>query len=242
MLAQNRMDGSPAPSSPINWSDSEVARFEAAELLNHYAQDRMALAALVERSMADPRLARMSEIDEFRLKFVLADELDSGFRLRLHVWRDQVTDTPHSHRFSYASMVLSGGVTHTVHEANQDLYPDGIQGVYDEHLLLTDGRVKRLINPKLFKTVMSFPVVAGSSYFQSSDVPLTSTVVHAGTVTLFVRGPAVRDCAFQWHPDRGTVIWRAGTSHAPASRRSEVVTSPDETARALARLRQIGIG
>ncbi|GAA1796021.1 hypothetical protein HC028_23240 [Planosporangium flavigriseum] len=217
------------------------ARNSSLQVLESYAGDRSELARLVERSLADPVLSRMTEVDEFRFKFVLRDELESGFRLRLHVWRDKVTDTPHSHRFNFATMVLAGGMTHYVHAPNQDLYPEGISDFYDTHIPITDERVSGLIDPSKFSTEMAFPVVAGSAYFQSSSVMLTSTTVEPGTITLFVRGPAVRPCAFQWHPDQQTVVWRAGTAHAPASRRTEVAVSQADIDHALDRIRAIGI-
>ncbi|WP_331769115.1 hypothetical protein OG948_35420 (plasmid) [Embleya sp. NBC_00888] len=199
------------------------------------------LAELVYHVAEMPEFAARCESDEFRFKMVLYDALHRGFRLRLHVWRHGFADTPHQHRFSYASRILSGGYEHTTYTTGQDLAPPHGFTQFDRHIPLGSEPVGSSIDSTEFKVTGIFPLGEGDYYFQSSDMDLSSTTVAPDTVTLFVRGPAVRPCSFQWHSQSETVTWRAGDATAPDTRRQEVAVQPEEVEEVFVRLRNLKV-
>jgi hypothetical protein len=208
----------------VDWSDGDAAAEASERLLEQLQGDRAGLEKLVRRVGTNAELLDMCESDEFRFKIVLYDAPDRGFRVRLHAWRSDFADTPHQHRFAYAARLLTGSYQHVIYAAGQELAIPGIERYYDQHLPLDHELVAGRIDPGLFKRILSFTAVAGRSYFQGSEVDLSSTIISENTVSLFVRGPAVRDCSFQWHRDGQTIVWRAGAAHAPAEHQASVRT------------------
>lgn len=225
----------------IRWDDPDQAAQTVANLLDTVQSDRSALRELVVRAQHEPKLSTMCEADEFRTKFVLYDALDRGFRLRMHLWRDDFSDTPHQHRFGYVTRLLSGSYEHVIYGANQPITLPGQDEYYDELLPLDHPFVAGRIQPDLFDRVLSFTAVAGEHYFQSSDIDLSSTNIRSNTVSLFVRSPAVREASFQWHRDKSAIVWRAGIAKVSEEQRSSVLVSAEHLEAAVAKLDALGI-
>ena len=114
--------------------------------------------------------------------------------MRLHVFLPGYFDRPHNHRWSYASTILRGQY---------------------RHYLFGDAELDEDIDPAASTRVMVRQEQAGSTY------ALHHTMVHAVvaepyTVSLVVRGPAVKDRFLVMDRKTGESWWQYGAAKEPA--------------------------
>ncbi|MFB8199379.1 hypothetical protein [Kitasatospora purpeofusca] len=182
----------------LDWGDAAKVEAATADPLAHLAEDRIALRRAVEDARTDAHLRSLCEHYDILDKIVLHDD-ESGFRIRLHLFGDEHYDRPHNHRWTYSARVISGRYTHTIY---------GTEDGFDEttNVAGLQAKMVRSENP-------------GHSY------TLHHTMVHAAvadpdTVSLVVRGPAVKDRFLVTDRDTGQVWWQHGAA----------TESPDEAA------------
>ena len=125
----------------------------------------------------------------------------SGVRVRLHVFLPGYFDRPHNHRWSYASTILRGQYRHYLF-GDAELGRDGRPGQPHGRSWCAHEQ-------------------AGNAY------ALHHTMVHAVvaepyTVSLVIRGPAVKDRFLVMDRKTGESWWQYGASHgARLQRRAE---------------------
>lgn len=221
----------------MDWSDGRRAFRDADELLSRIAANKESLLEYVENIRHNADLLGKCEEDEFRIKIMLHDALVLGFRVRLHVWKNDFADTPHQHRFPYCAQLLRGSYDHYIYSSGgQDLaYPDCDIG-YEQFISESDERLKGRIDTRKFQPLLAFTAVPEKTYYQSEHVEMSSTVIRQNTVSLFVRGPALRDSSFQWHRDRSKVVWRGGVERSPREYSESVRLSAAGLERAISAL------
>ena len=120
-------------------------------------------------------------------KIRLASLSDSGWSVRVHVWTERSSDRDvHSHRWNFASRVLSGNLTEKRYQlirgtGGWEMYrcAPSVMGLYS--LQLERECDIRLVSEDLYRT--------GGSYQRDADILHTA---HSGsgspTVTIFVQG------------------------------------------------------
>ncbi|MEV6985597.1 hypothetical protein AB0M95_30655 [Sphaerisporangium sp. NPDC051017] len=175
----------------INWENTTQVQLATAGLLAELAADRAALRAAVEAISGDPHLEGLCEHYDILDKLVLHDDPESGFRIRLHLFGPDHYDRPHNHRWTYSARLLTGSYTHTLY---------GTEEGFDE----STGVAK--LHAKMVRVEQ-----AGDSY------TLHHTMVHAAvaepdTVSLIVRGPAVKDRFLVTDRATGRVWWQYGAA------------------------------
>lgn len=177
------------PLYSLDWRDMEAVEAATRKALAVLLEDRnrplirQILLALPEQ----PELLRLCEHYDILDKIVLWDD-PIGFRVRLHVFLPGYFDRPHNHRWSYASSVLTGQY---------------------RHILFGDVQLDERVDPASLKPVMVRWEQAGSSYV------LHHTMVHAVvaepyTVSLVIRGPAVKDRFLVMDRKTGESWWQYG--------------------------------
>ena len=234
---EERLDRLPA----FDWIDLPGQATRNDEILQGLESDGDALRSLLESVWADPKRRAMCEKDEFRFKIVLYESDDRGFRLRLHAWRTGFADCVHAHRFSYTARLLSGGYQHTLwRTGDQELYPDGLEEFEETMLPVDHPFVRQHLDLGEIAPVLITPIRAGQTYTQENSV-LSSTVTDPDTVSVFLRGPAVRKQSLQWHTDLGKIVWRGGQSSVPTWRQEEVAMTDDDFDQVLAKLSDLSI-
>jgi hypothetical protein len=174
----------------IDWNDAEQVENASEHILRHLAGDRTALRAAVQTAADDPHLRNLCEQYDILDKIVLHDD-PSGFRIRLHLFGSDHYDRPHNHRWTYSARLLTGAYTHTLYGTDEG---------FDE---TTD--VSKL-QPKMVRTERP-----GYGY------TLHHTMVHAAvaepnTVSLIVRGPAVKDRFLVTDRATGQIWWQHGAA------------------------------
>lgn len=189
----NMMETVIAPLRSLDWEDADAVEAAAvkafAMLTAHQRALRGILLALPER----PELLGLCEHYDILDKIVLHDD-PSGVRVRLHVFQAGYFDRPHNHRWSYASMILRGQY---------------------RHYLFGDAELDESVDPASLKALMVRDEQPGSAY------ALHHTMVHAvvaepHTVSLVIRGPAVKNRFLVMDRTTGQSWWQYGASQEPA--------------------------
>jgi hypothetical protein len=184
------IDAHAAALRTLDWNDTAQIEHATADLLTHLAEDRGALRAAVENAADNPGLRGLCEHYDILDKIVLHDD-PSGFRVRLHLFGPDHYDRPHNHRWTYSARLISGSYTHMLYGTEE-----GFDETTDVHQL----------HPKMVRT--EHP---GYAY------TLHHTMVHAAvaqpdTVSLIVRGPAVKDRFLVTDRANGQVWWQRGAA------------------------------
>jgi len=152
----------------LTWSDTSHPG-PAVSLLLAIGGTKDRLRRLVENVMSDERLLSLSERSESFDKLVLATDRSSGCRLRLHRFATQFVDTPHNHRYSFWSLLLSGKYLHTIYGPGRNAL--------------------RLARGRLPTSCYAAVHVAGAVYGLHHSIVHTATDVAPGTYSLMLRGP-----------------------------------------------------
>ena len=141
------------------------------------------LGYLFDRMLADPALLARSERQKLADRVVLYEDPNDTFRLRINRWTG-ASELPHNHRFPFSARILSGKYLHALYGDVDD-----ILGRESESVL----------HPNLVRFELPGDVYT-----------LTQQMVHQATsypdtISLLVRGPAMRDVTVALNPATGRV-------------------------------------
>ena len=181
------------PLRSLDWEDTDAVEAAAVKALAMLTSQRRMLRDILLDLPERPDLLGLCEHYDILDKIVLHDD-PSGVRVRLHVFLPGYFDRPHNHRWSYASAILRGQY---------------------RHYLFGDADLNESIDPASLKALMVRDEQPGSTY------ALHHTVVHAVvaepyTVSLVIRGPAVKDRFLVMDRKTGQSWWQYGASQEPA--------------------------
>lgn len=175
------------PLRSLDWEDIDAVEHATRKALTTIIEDsgaiRTALLSLPER----PELMTLCEHYDILDKIVLHSD-ESGIRLRLHVFLPGYFDRPHNHRWSYASMILRGEY---------------------RHYLFGNTSLDETIDPGSLTALQVRQEHVGTVY------ALHHTMVHAVvaepfTVSLVLRGPAIKDRFLVMDRKTGESWWQYG--------------------------------
>jgi hypothetical protein len=173
-----------------DWEDIEALEVTTAELLETLAADRELIRALVAHVPDSPHLLSLCEHYDILDKLVLHDD-EAGFRVRLHVFHPGHFDRPHNHRWTYSSRILCGSYKHILYGTDDALTEE-----------IEVGQLK----PRMVRVER-----AGNTY------TLHHSMVHAAvsephTVSLIIRGPAVKERFLVSDRTTGRAWWQYGAA------------------------------
>jgi hypothetical protein len=173
----------------LDWNDSEAVQKAAAPLLSDLATSGQ-LEDLIARVPSDPRLGAKCEHLRALDKLVLADDPQTGIRLRLHIFADRYLDLPHNHRWTYSSLMLQGSYMHFVY------------GPWDEN---SDAATDvRRMKPRLVQRIDQ-----GVVYTMDHRM-VHSLAADSATMTLILRGPSMKKRAIWTDRVTNELWWHEG--------------------------------
>ncbi len=151
-------------------------------------------------------------------KIVLHSD-ESGIRLRLHVFLPGYFDRPHNHRWSYASMILRGEY---------------------RHYLFGNTSLDEAIDPGSLTALQVRQEHVGTVY------ALHHTMVHAVvaepfTVSLVLRGPAIKDRFLVMDRKTGESWWQYGTHRESVASAAEKQMNLERLSNLTVSLREWGL-
>ncbi|WP_280465349.1 hypothetical protein [Nocardia brasiliensis] len=198
----------------IDWNDindvETICRGFFARLAAEPGIVRARLEALPQR----PELLGLCEHYDILDKIVLFNDPDTGIRVRLHIFLPGYFDRPHNHRWSYASRILRGHYRHYLF-GNAEL---------DDH-----------IEPA------KLPVLHVREEPIDTTYALHHSMVHAVvaepfTVSLVVRGPAVKDRFLVSDRKTGQAWWQFGAAQESPEESQRKQMTPARLQEAIERL------
>ncbi len=181
------------PLRSLDWEDTDAVEAATVKALAMLTSQRRMLRDILLDLPERPDLLGLCEHYDILDKIVLHDD-PSGVRVRLHIFLPGYFDRPHNHRWSYASTILRGQY---------------------RHYLFGDADLDETVDPASLKALMVRDEQPGSTY------ALHHTMVHAVvaepyTVSLVIRGPAVKDRFLVMDRKTGQSWWQYGASQEPA--------------------------
>jgi hypothetical protein len=206
------------PLRSLDWEDTDAVEAAAVKSLAMLTSQPRMLRGILLDLPERPDLLGLCEHYDILDKIVLHDD-PSGVRVRLHVFLPGYFDRPHNHRWSYASTIL------------RDQY---------RHYLFGDADLDESIDPASLKALMVRDEQPGSTY------ALHHTMVHAVvaepyTVSLVIRGPAVKDRFLVMDRKTGQSWWQYGASQEPAYDAEQKRMSVERLAELTNSLREWGL-
>lgn len=187
------MDTIIEPLRSLDWKDTDAVEAVTVKALAMLTSQPRTLRDILLNLPERPDLFGLCEHYDILDKIVLHDD-PSGVRVRLHVFLPGYFDRPHNHRWSYASTILRGQY---------------------RHYLFGDADLDETVDPASLKALMVRDEQPGTTY------ALHHTMVHAVvaepyTVSLVIRGPAMKDRFLVMDRKTGQSWWQYGASQEPA--------------------------
>jgi hypothetical protein len=207
------------PLHHLNWDDTPAVETATGNVLAALADDRDLLRRLAHQVPKDEHLSRLSEHYDILDKLVLHDD-PAGWRLRLHVFLPGHFDRPHNHRWTYSSRILHGSYQHTLY---------GLDDILDESMEVA------ALQPYMVRTE-----TAGDSYTLHHRM-IHAAVAEPHTVTLIVRGPALKDRFLVSDRETGKAWWQYGAAKESQNEAQKKRMSQARLSQALSDLTERGI-
>ncbi len=188
------LDHAVAQLREIDWEDIDEVEQTCRAALDTLATDPVAIRHRLTDLPNRTELMALCEHYDILDKIVLFDDRESGVRVRLHVFLPGYFDRPHNHRWSYASRILRGHYRHYLF-GNAEL---------DEH-----------INPNTLPVLHAREEPVGTSYALHHSV-VHAVVAEPYTVSLVIRGPAVKDRFLVMDRNTSHTWWQTGVNRETA--------------------------
>lgn len=155
----------------IDWDDIDEVEQASRAALEQLAANPSIVQCRLNDLPNRPELMQLCEHYDILDKIVLASEDDPGVRVRLHVFLPGYFDRPHNHRWSYASKILRG---------------------HYRHYLFGNAELDEQVEPTKLPVLHVREEPAGTTYALHHSM-VHAVVAEQFTVSLVVRGPAVKD-------------------------------------------------
>ncbi|MEV0359392.1 hypothetical protein AB0H71_25380 [Nocardia sp. NPDC050697] len=204
------------PLRSLDWNDVDAVESATRKSFELLTAPNYLLRGALARLFDTPALVALCEHYDILDKIVLHDDLESGIRLRLHIFGPGYHDRPHNHRWTYASHILRGEYRHRL---------------YGEAELGTEIDVSSL------HAVHVRQERVGASYALHHNA-IHAVVAEPGTVSLVLRGPAIKDRFLVMDAKNGESWWQYGATtespeaaakkHLSPQRLEELIASLDE--------------
>ncbi|WP_214324788.1 hypothetical protein [Nonomuraea sediminis] len=215
------------PLRSIDWEDTssveETCRKALEQLNTNRGILRKALYDLPNRPELLALCEHPSPVDTAELgqqldKLVLYED-ETGFRVRMHIFWSGCDDLPHNHRWSFASMILKGQFRHLLY--GLETYEDTMQLPIPKPLQV---RIERV----------------GSIYALHHSM-LHALVAEENAVSLFIRGPVVKERGYLVDPKTGKRIWHLGVAEETPEAIARKRMTPELLSELTAKLDEWGI-
>ncbi|MGW4789927.1 hypothetical protein [Streptomyces sp. NPDC004230] len=187
------------PLRSLDWEDMDAVETSCRKVLEHIDANRGILRKALHDLPNQPELLALCEHPDAQATAELGQQLDkivfyedeSGFRVRMHIFWSGCVDLPHNHRWSFMSMILKGQFRHS--QYGLENYEDAMDLPIPKPLQV---RIEQV----------------GSMYALHHTI-LHALVAEENSVSLFIRGPAVKERGYLVDPETGRRHWHLGAAY-----------------------------
>ncbi|WP_147130979.1 hypothetical protein [Nocardia ninae] len=172
----------------IDWNDIDDVELNCREALNELAAEPGIVRARLDDLPNRPDLMAMCEHYDILDKIVLHSGDNPDIRIRLHIFLPGYFDRPHNHRWSYASRILRGQY---------------------RHFLFGNAEVDEQVEPNKLPVLHVREEPVGTAYALHHSM-VHAVVAEPYTVSLVIRGPAVKDRFLVMDRKTGEAWWQYG--------------------------------
>ncbi|WP_280410283.1 hypothetical protein [Nocardia brasiliensis] len=188
----------------LDWNDIDEVEYACRIVLDDLAEVPAIVRGRLDELPDRPELMRLCEHYDILDKIVLHDD-ESGFRVRLHLFLPGYFDRPHNHRWSYASRILRGQY---------------------RHFLFGNAELDEQVDPNKLPALQVREEGVGSSYALHHSM-IHAVVAEPHTVSLVIRGPAVKDRFLVMDRHKGGAWWQYGRKDESAEEAARKHMSPE---------------
>ncbi|MFI6168944.1 hypothetical protein ACIBCN_19345 [Nocardia sp. NPDC051052] len=189
----------------IDWNDIDDVELNCREALNELAAEPRIIRARLDDLPNRPELLNLCEHYDILDKLVLFSDDDPGVRIRLHVFLPGYFDRPHNHRWSYASRILRGQY---------------------RHYLFGNAELDERVDPAKLPVLQAREEPVGTSYALHHSM-VHAVVAEPYTVSLVIRGPAVKEKFLVMDRTTGESWWQYGTKQESAEEAEHKRLTPE---------------
>ncbi|MFF0458684.1 hypothetical protein [Nocardia africana] len=182
------MDAAAATLCTIDWNDIDLVERAAFEFFEDVAADPAIVRARMDDLHNRPELLSLCEHYDILDKVVLFADPQSGVRIRLHIFLPGYFDRPHNHRWTYASRILRGQY---------------------RHFLFGNAELDEQVDPAKLGVLQVREEPVGIGYALHHSM-VHAVVAEPFTVSLVVRGPALKDRFLVSDRKTGEAWWQYG--------------------------------
>lgn len=202
------------PLRGIDWEDLDLVEQTSRLALEQMWANREIIRTALDAVADTPELLAMcerpdpvtiGEVGQSLDKIVMYADPESGVRVRLHVFWNGCYDLPHNHRWSFASMVLKGQFRHFMY---------GDQGDDD------------IPFPLPFNVLHAREERQGMTYALHHRM-MHALVAEENTVSLVIRGPAVKDYSFLVDTKTGERMYHFGADKESPEKEARRKMTPE---------------
>ncbi len=189
----------------IDWDDIDDVEINCREALNELAAEPRIVRQRLDDLPNRPELLAMCEHYDILDKIVLHSDDDPGIRIRLHVFLPGYFDRPHNHRWSYASRILRGQY---------------------RHYLFGNTELDEQVDPNKLPVLQVREEPIGTSYALHHSM-VHAVVAEPFTVSLVVRGPAVKEKFLVMDRHTNEAWWQYGAKQETAEEAEQKRMTPN---------------
>jgi len=198
----------------LDWNDIDAVETACIEVLDVLVEDPSIVRTRLAALPTSPELFTLCEHYDILDKLVLHDDPEVGFRVRLHIFLPGYFDRPHNHRWSYASRILRGQYRHYLF-GNADL---------DEQ-----------VDPTKLPVLQAREELVGSSYALHHSM-VHAVVAEPYSVSLVIRGPAMKDRFLVMDRKTGEAWWQYGATQESVEEAERKRMTPERLRELIAHL------
>jgi hypothetical protein len=155
---------------------------------------------------------------------------EKQFRLRLHIWHDNDFDLPHQHRYRFVTKILKGGYRQIIYTASPEVLTSEVTSPDARPYLRRLGKEP----PRIEARERSLVQKEFECFHREGDVYLLNPdILHSsrntnGNISLFIRGPAIRESALELELNTGAVYRRYAKEMETSEHRDDITMSREK--------------
>lgn len=204
----------------VDWEDVASVEPATVPLLESLGSNPELLRGMLDEVRSNDDLLKLCEHYDVLDKVVLYNDAETGVRLRLHVFLPGYFDRAHNHRWTFSSLVLRGSYRHSIFRSSEGLSDAADPSALELVLLRTER--------------------ANTPYTLHHSA-VHSVVAEPFTISLVLRGPAVKNRLLNLDRETGKTWWSYGAQNESSEEIEKKRMTTERLDEVTAHLKKVGV-